>query len=134
MPLGSTFVQNDSAAAAQTWTRAKIGADGSVTYVNDTKRALGHREEVKFSPSTFQVTVGAAVIPMVRYVIAFERQLSTDSVPFRWLSTYTFPKALQDSVTTIRTLLKDMNVFFQTGLQSSDAKVDDIASHRAHVP
>jgi len=134
VPLGSTFTQADSAAVNQVWTRSKIGADGSVTYVNDTKRALGHREEIKFTPTVFQVTVGAAVVSMVRYVIQFERQLSTDTVPFRLLLTYTFAKALQDSVTTIRTLLKDFNVLFGTGLQSTDAKVDDIASHRAQVP
>lgn len=134
MPLGSSLVQNDSAAAPQTWTRSKIEKDGSVTYVNDTKRASGHREEVKFTPSTFQVTVGSTVVSMVRQVIQFERQLSTDVVPFRLILTYTYPKSLQDTVATIRTLLKDFNIFFGTGLQGTDAKVDDIAAHRAHIP
>lgn len=133
MPLGSSFVQNDSAAAAQTWTRSRVD-NKSVTYVNDTKRALGHREEVTFTPSLFEVASGASKIPMVKMIIKFERQLSTDLVPFRYAMTLTYPKSLQDSVTTIRTLLKDFNVFYGTGLCGSDAKVDDIAAHRAHIP
>lgn len=134
MPLGSSFVQNDSAAAPQTWVRTKAGAD-AVVYTNDTKRAAGHREEVTFRTSEFKATdTSGNQVPMVKMTVQFERQLSTDPTPTRIQVVYSYSKTAQNAVTTIRTVLKDFNIFFGTGLQSSDAKVDDIAGFRAHIP
>lgn len=133
MGLGSTFNNNDSATVSQTWVRSQVG-DNFGTYVNDTKRAAGHREDVTFRTKQYTQQVGGAGIIMVQQNVRFERQLSTDAVPYRMNLTVSLPMTLQNAVTTIRALQKDFNALWATGIFGSDAKVDDFTAFRSFVP
>lgn len=132
MGLGSSITIPDASAANQVFTRSVY--DGSLTlYVNDTKRASGHREDVQFRTKRFTQNVGTSGILMVQSNIRIERQLSTDLVPYRMNITVSMPKSLQDAITTIRLLQKDANAYW-AWICNSDAKVDDINAGRAHIP
>jgi hypothetical protein len=133
MGLGSTFNNNDGAAVAQTWVRNQVGeAFGS--YINDTKRAAGHRQDAVFRTKNYTQQVSGAGIIMVQQNLKFETQLSTDAVPLRINLTMSMPLTLQNAVTTIRAAQKDFNAFWATGIFGSDAKVDDWTAFRSFVP
>lgn len=131
--LTSPFTNNDSATVSQTWIRTQLG-ENLVIFTNDTKRALGHREQVIFRTKSYKVKVGTTEVPMVQMNVTIERQLSTDVVPIRDSRTISMSKAQQDAVTATRTTYKDFQALWNGKLTVNDAAVDDLIAFRAHIP
>lgn len=132
--LGSSFTYADTAAVTQTLTRSALKADGTGVYDNDTKAAAGHKEFVTLTQEKFTATApDGTKVPMIRNIWVIERKLSTEIVPCRKRIVETFPEADLSNITATRNRDKDFNALW-TAMSNSDAKVEDLARGRAHIP
>jgi murein tripeptide amidase MpaA len=129
--LGTQFVQNNQAAAAQTWTKSKI--DPRVLYANDTAKASGDRNEVSFATRSYESIVGTSKVIMVQQNLLWEYQLAADLAPFQASITLKLPQSLQNNMSVVRTRWQDCHVWIAGQLYGTNAKVDDFMAFRTHL-
>lgn len=130
--LGSTFTQNNNAAAPQTWTRSAL--DPRVIYINDTVRTAGDRNELTFASKKYDIQVGASKVAHAQLNFIWEYQLAADLAPFKLSTTMLLPISLQNAVATARTRWQDFHVFVAGQMFGTNTKVDDLVAHRTHLP
>lgn len=132
--VGTPLTWNNFAGVAQTATKSLALPGNGFLWVNDTAKAANIREEFSVTPRVWDQPVDgvSAKVAMVQSTIVFERQLSTDAVPFRLKVQMSIAKSALGVPVTARYNVKDFNSLW-TALTNLDVEIDDFLAGRAQL-